>query len=353
MITLIYPYRNRSLSRIKKSLDSLVSQTNQDFEVQFIDYGSDLDMAKKVEKLVTAYTFTNYTFSYHIDTMWNKSRALNIIIKNLKTSYCFVADIDMIFHPEFVSTLQELKKQHTVTYFKVGFLSSEESEKTIPFEQYKIKFTSTNEATGLTLFPVDALKKVNGFDEFYHLWGAEDTDIHNRLKLCGLSIKFFDSKILMLHQYHKIYRQLKDDKITRYITIKSISRINQEYCKTQYAKKQAIANLDFSWGNKQSKEEYTELLTPNKSKIVSLRKESFKVWLKTINNQSGDEIILYQFKGSNSWLHNSISKLVGKYTLKQASDLLLQNHIEHLRNKKYLYRVSKDCKIIDYTLCQK
>lgn len=353
MITIIVPYRNRSLSRVKKSLDSLSMQTNQNFEVQFIDYGSNLEISNKAKELVSNYSFAMYTISHHQNTMWNKSRAINIVLKDLITDYCFVADIDMIFHPEFVNVLHQVKQQDKVVYFQVGFLSQEESKKNIPFEEYKIKFTSTDGATGLSLFPVNELKKVNGFDEFYHLWGAEDTDVHNRLKLQGLKIIFYDSQILMLHQYHKIYRHLKDNKVTKHITIKEISRINLKYCKDQYTNENIIANSEKPWGNIQSEQEYQKLLNPTESESISLNKNNFNKWMESLRNKSINTVVLYHLEGSNSWAGNIISKLYGKYTLKEASDLLLLNHIEHLRNKKYLYQVSKDCKKIDYTLCRK
>ena len=58
------------------------------------------------------------------------------------------------------------------------------------YNDYQIKFKTNLEATGITLFPTEILKRMNGFDEFYHGWGAEDTDAHNRLKNLGLEFEF-------------------------------------------------------------------------------------------------------------------------------------------------------------------
>ena len=57
MITIIYPYRNRELERIKHSLDSFARQNNLDFKVIFVDYGSKKDNAVNIKPEVEKYTF--------------------------------------------------------------------------------------------------------------------------------------------------------------------------------------------------------------------------------------------------------------------------------------------------------
>ena len=96
MISIIYAYRNRDLARVKASLDSLALQTNTNFEVRFVDYGSEQKYVGLIYELLQNYSFVNY--SYHPTQLqpWNKSKALNSIIRNLTTDYCFVADIDML-----------------------------------------------------------------------------------------------------------------------------------------------------------------------------------------------------------------------------------------------------------------
>ena len=130
MLTLIYPYRNREIERIRKSLNSLTNQTNKSFHVYFVDYGSDIETAKKTELLVQNFSFVKYQYYPTHFQPWNKSRALNSVIKKLNDGFCFVADVDMIFHPEFVERAISLQNNSTVTYFKVGFLSERETQST-------------------------------------------------------------------------------------------------------------------------------------------------------------------------------------------------------------------------------
>jgi glutamate formiminotransferase len=56
MITIVYAYRNREISRIKKSFDSLKIQSNQNFNVELVDYGSNVEHSKEVQKLVSNYS---------------------------------------------------------------------------------------------------------------------------------------------------------------------------------------------------------------------------------------------------------------------------------------------------------
>ena len=194
MLTLIYPYRNRNIERVKRSLDSLKCQTVSDFSVQFVDYGSELEISSAIETLLKNYAFVNYQYYPTQFQPWSKCIALNSVIKGLKEGFCFVADVDMIFHPEFIAKAISLQKENTSTYFKVGFLNAEETKLSKNYSDYKVDFESEEGATGLTMFPFAALQKLQGFDEFYHFWGAEDTDMHVRLRNDGQTVNFYDSE---------------------------------------------------------------------------------------------------------------------------------------------------------------
>ena len=97
-----------------------------------------------------------------------------------------VGDIDLIFHPNYIGTLKSMATENEVHYFQYGFLNELESLKKQEFSDYQVDFKGFEEVTGNTLFPTTALRKVNGFDEFYQGWGAEDTDAHIRMKNLGL-----------------------------------------------------------------------------------------------------------------------------------------------------------------------
>ena len=149
MLTIIYSYRNRDLNRLENSFNSLARQSLKDFEVILVDYGSESNFAKKAQELCLKYKFISYVYRFTQYQPWNKSKALNSVIKNLKTDQCFVADIDMIFRNDFIEIAYSLKDPENITYFEVGFLGPKEDLKNLNFADITNYRKSTHEATGL------------------------------------------------------------------------------------------------------------------------------------------------------------------------------------------------------------
>ncbi len=170
MITILYPYRNREIERIKNSLDSLSYQSNMEFKVIFVDYGSQFHISKNVKQLLSEYKFVEYVYSYNIYQPWSRSKAINIGLKFVETEYVFIADIDIIFHPNFINNLHTLKRQKINYYFQVGYLDKEDTLLKIDFQDYKVVSKSIKEGKGLSFFKLDSLLAINGFDEFFHFW---------------------------------------------------------------------------------------------------------------------------------------------------------------------------------------
>ena len=344
MLSIIYPYRDRNIENLKRSLDSLDNQTNQEFEVFFVDYGSRKEFQETVRKLVSNYDFINYTFYPTQDQPWNKSKALNSVIKKLITDFCFVADADMIFHPMFVERAKYLQKDNKGIYFKVSFLEEKDNENA-SFAHVKEYRESTYEATGLSMFPVKALKELRGFDEFYHFWGAEDTDMHVRLKNAGYNVEFYDEEILLLHQWHPSYRSKLTKKLTESLHVDGIIQLNHKHL--EYALKENITKVNpMGWG---------EVITQDQ--ICKLEKPTFKISL--LNNPYEVEDFLYgqlplisgevvQIKFEIDDYQKSFKYFAKKYLgkkipryigLKEINDLVLKHIISSYRNKPYSYKI--------------
>jgi glycosyltransferase involved in cell wall biosynthesis len=355
MITIIYPYRNRESERIERSLDSLVRQVNENFKVFFIDYGSKKEIAVKIKELVEKYTFCTYYYLFTELQPWNKSKALNFAIKSIETEYCFVADVDMIFHPDFVSILYDKLKLNTVVYFRVGFLSEEESSKNKSFEDYKIKFLSNHEATGLSLFPVEKLKEIQGFDEFFHFWGAEDTDVHNRLRNIGCDVNFYDEEILILHQWHFNYRKRETKKINVELQLTRIVELNHIHLFHNVKNNISKTNSN-SWGNSIKQNEFQELDNFPAVKLFN-KKTNIDYFLFHELPNSKDKIIALEFINETEFnmIKYNIKKFFGKkvpefYILKEVNDLILQHIISFYHTKPYIYVVNNDLKSIIFKI---
>jgi hypothetical protein len=357
MLTLIYPYRNRNIEHVKRSLDSLKNQTLLDFNVQFVDYGSAVEIASSLESLLKNYDFVNYQYYPTQFQPWNKSIALNSVIKELDEGFCFIADVDMIFHPEFVAKAISLQKQNTSTYFKVGFLNEEETKLTKNYPDYKTDFESTDGATGLTMFPVKALQKLRGFDEFYHFWGAEDTDMHVRLRNDGHDVNFYDSEILMLHQWHPSYRSKESSKISEELQLSGIVQLNH------YRLNQAKANVNtivnrINWGLPLNQTGF-ELLQNFKGEArqITNKKEAIDHFLFCELSEVKNEVthfIISEDDFQNS-LKYKAKKSLGKkvptyYTMKEINDMLLLHIISFYRNYHYNYQVFQEENSLQLTI---
>jgi hypothetical protein len=356
MITILYPYRNREIERIKISLDSLISQTNTKFKVLFVDYGSTLSHSHEVQELLQKYSFVNYQYSYHLYQPWSRAKAVNIGLKKVETTFVFVADIDMIFKEDFIEKLNDLKHPEKAIYFKVGFLSEEESRENKPFEDYKIKHFSGVGAQGLSIFPMQAIKKIRGFDEFLHFWGAEDADIHNRLLNAGYDVDFFESETLMLHRWHPTYRKLEEEKLSKNLQISNITTLNQEHLASNKRNNLIIVN-DENWGKLISKSDYDLLNSENKNRILTNKKEQIDHFLFVELPDFKNAILsvtLVEDPFQNS-LKYRLKKLMAKkvpnfYTLKEINDLFLLHIISFYRNNNYIYKVSDDLKSIEFKI---
>lgn len=356
MLSIIYPYRNRNLNHVQNSLDSLRDQSRKDFEVFFVDYGSDLELSKEVKDLCKKYSFINYKYYSVQDQPWNKSRALNSVIKDLNKGFCFVSDVDMIFDPNFVKKAIQLQEPDKSVYFQVGFLSPQDKAKDIKFQEFQKYRKSTDEATGLSMFPVEVLHNLRGFDEFYHFWGAEDTDIHERIKNAGCQLEFYTEEIMMLHQWHPSYRSKESAELTSDLQLGGIVALNHQHLKSVMCNKTTMVNPNH-WGEIMSDTQFEELqqaqvdleLTNEKCAIDDLLYGQ----LPLMNNR------VFKIRINQSSVPNSLryktKKLLNKkillyYSLKEVNDLLLLHLISFYRDRSYYYKVIDSGKIIEFAI---
>src|SRR5436190_17877142 len=100
MITILYTYKDKDVEKVKKSLDSLSSQTNNDFKVLFVDFGSNSVYSTELQDVLKKYPFVKHLYSHHLCQPWSRSKAINIGLRDIDTSYVFIADIDMLFHKD-------------------------------------------------------------------------------------------------------------------------------------------------------------------------------------------------------------------------------------------------------------
>lgn len=335
MITYIYPYRDRGITRVKRSLNSLSEQYDKDFKVIFVDYGSELKTANQMEQLLAEYPFVNYIYTYSQGKPWSRSNALNIGIKQAQTDFVLSADIDMIFHPTFNGLLKELSDIKKVTYFKVGYLSEKEN-----FDQNNLKpeSYSGSRAKGICLYPKSGLMAINGFDEFFNCWGSEDEDVIDRLQLYGLEKVFYIESILVFHQYHKPFKDLKHKLLSKDLSFDQVRFHNDK--KRKFNKNENIikVNKNRNWGEIVEKEHYDNFVNTSITRTLTSYKTEVDFFLffelkHLTTGYWGVEFVPYIPKKQITlksilykiWtFRNQDLNAKGEYSLKEVHDLILK-----------------------------
>jgi glycosyltransferase involved in cell wall biosynthesis len=341
MVTIALTNRNRDLRIIKNSLDSLADQTVKDFKVILVDYGSEESFVNLLIELVKKYSFIQLITCPVQGQLWNKCRAINIALKQTTTSYLVMGDIDMIYRKDFVEKVILLSNNNAITYFKVGFLSKEESGKNRCFNQHVVKHYSSSEATGITLYPNHLLKNINGYDEFYHGWGAEDTDVHIRLKNAGYNIDFYHEEIILYHQWHpKVYRSKESMNPFH----SKLERINHSYMQLTENYKRIKANLNTDWGKVPSVSECKKLFN-NPDYNIDIDSSHVKVsaLLAQLQNFETElvKICIKEVALKEKW-KQILKKCLGKksqifWSMEAINNRILEEIIVHYRNLPYRY----------------
>lgn len=346
MFTIAIPNRNRSLMTVQRTLDSLAPQCKEGVVAVVVDYGSEPAYQKDLIRLVEGFENIEVIICPTQGQLWQKTRAINIALKLCNTPFFMVADMDMIFHPQFVEKALVISSPATSTYFQVGVMTEEESKQRKAFNDYQIKFKTNEEATGITLFPTDVLKSINGFDEFYHGWGAEDTDVHVRLRNAGYTVRFYDEECLFLHQWHpKHYRSIKSTAPFHPV----LEQINHNYLKLTKTTTKIKANTQTAWGVLPNEVSYKALKQPVHRLMIDATQEAVESFLAQLTSNAFNTSLQVEFQShtKDNSLKVKIKKALGKRTprflkMSTVNELVLSTIITQLRNKPYSYSFNQE-----------
>lgn len=202
--TFLIAYKNRDIRRVQNCLNSIIEQTIQNFEVIFVDYGSEENVRAEIEPLMKNYSFCHYIYTEARGLLWNKPNALNIGLKYAQGEYIIIADIDLIFCEDYLDSISKRIDKSTFLTHRCYYLPEN-----YPLADLQIEPLSSHKENipvnfiGLLAVDREAALKVNGFDNFYQIWGAEDEDFIARLEESGLKRRIVDvTEIPIYHQWH-------------------------------------------------------------------------------------------------------------------------------------------------------
>lgn len=341
LVTIVIPNRNRDLDTVKRTINSIALQLVKEVSVVVVDYGSEIQYQKELKTYINTLDGITLITCPTQGQLWQKTRAINMVLKQCETPYFMVADMDMLFHPEFTTKIQKHVHPAKVTYFNVGILTEEESKLKKKFDAYQVKFYTNEGATGMTLFPTAILKEINGFDEFYHGWGSEDTDVHIRLRNHGISVHFSQEECLLLHQWHPKFYRSKESTAPYH---PALERVNSEYSTLSRKHKKVKANLGKEWGVFPNENTYVALKTPTQTVECVSTLDAVTALCFQLLEGVWDEVlhIVIQPHPKEKAIKTGVKKLLKKKTplfisLEEANVKLLEALIKNHRNTPYSY----------------
>ncbi len=355
--TIIYAFRDRDLDRVLLSLQSLKLQEEQNFNVIFVDYGSDLLTANNTKNLVESFQFATYYYIAHPGLLWNKSKALNFAIKKTSTEYIFVADVDIVFHPKASALFDNIASYNKAFLFRLCYISKEASKNinkdSISFTKIPIKHCG--DINGMILVNKTHLENIYGFDEFFHFYGAEDVDLFQRLKNAGVEI-INREEMYFKHIWHQIYNSYDDSKLSETPRLFNIKRINQQHF-LLHKKQEALTPINqYKWGHIIESKERFDLSNPMLFfKIDAIHEvivHFFEFELPNYKNQVVCITITKKGKESiKSFLKKKLKKQVKNYiTMKAVNDIILSRIIYTYLHFNYSYKVTSDFNSIEFII---
>lgn len=202
LFSIILSYRNRDVKRVKICLDALANQNNVFFEVIFIDYGSDNYFSNESANLIGEFNFAKYHFNATQGWFWNRAHALNTGVKLANGEIVLMCDIDLILEADFIEKISKLDFKNAFYIFECFYLPEN-----FDFENKNVLNDGIHyrqDYVGLCAAKKEDILAINGLDEYFMVWGAEDEDYYKRLENHGLKmIRLNATEYKVFHNWHK------------------------------------------------------------------------------------------------------------------------------------------------------
>jgi glycosyltransferase involved in cell wall biosynthesis len=325
--------------------------------VIFVDYGSKPDLVNELESLAVQFDFVRFFHLPVSQLLWNKSKALNYGVQKASGDHIFIADTDLVFHPDTTRLLQKLQSPLKFQLFKLGYLDKKESQKlsgNYDFED--LKPDRIGEVNGMLLTSRESLMNVYGLDEFFHFYGAEDEDLFARLENAGLKREHCKEQYF-LHQWHRSFSGSEDKLLTGNPRVKNIMRINQRHFQrnrdngiTRPLRQNGMGEIIHPELARKLLNPELIIETPNiLARVEHLLREELPVL--------EDQVIRMEFFEDtyySSYKHR-VKKLLGKQTqpyvsMKEVNDMVLKEILFNYRDHNYSFEIKEDLKTIVFCI---
>jgi glycosyltransferase involved in cell wall biosynthesis len=345
-ISVVFGFRNRELIRVKRCIDSLADQSFKDFEVIFVDYGSDEDYSMPVKDYLKAFDFISYYYNDTRGMPWNRAHVLNTGVRLAEGEFILFTDIDMVFVPSFMEVNVKQLIPTKQFYQPIYWLPEDfkQYDKLASGQLIDFNTSGTSGKGGLHFISKKALEEIGGYDEYFCFWGREDLDLFGRLELNGIQTNWFPpNKVPVYHQWHPLTSTLSNSQFP--------DKWWEDMSIYYYLNKNKIVRNPAGWG---------EILHPNTRKSLMPEHIDKEVLFEPKDSIFGEgsktEFIERLF---NAWdevspgknLRISIKKehqklqgnllkqrIVNWFNMKQSKRFKLLLIQEHVLNENYKYR---------------
>lgn len=204
LLSLIIPFRDREPERVQRCLASIAQQDFEDYEVILADYGSQTETSRAVKEVCDAFSKVRYVYNHTRGWLWNPSHARNTALRLAAGKFCLTIDVDLIYSARFLPELVKKLGENKLVHYKCYYLpeSFKDYDKLNTLTAFPFR-ASSHVGTGLFAAPMEAVRAISGFDEYYRMWGLEDMDFHRRLENFGLEVEWMDIETHpTFHQWH-------------------------------------------------------------------------------------------------------------------------------------------------------
>lgn len=202
-LSVLVAFRDREPARVERFLEGMANQTLRDFEVVFVDYGSRPDLAREIQRIISARPFARYAYNETRGMPWNRAHALNSAARLSSGQSLLCTDIDLIYSRTALEALAASAPPGCTAGGRFFLLPRSFGRWMELLDGKSTGFPQSHANTlgAIQLVPRDAFLAIGGFDEFYRIWGVEDFDFQRRLARAGCQHRLLELPPIY-HQWH-------------------------------------------------------------------------------------------------------------------------------------------------------
>jgi predicted glycosyltransferase involved in capsule biosynthesis len=203
----VITYRDRDVQAVQRCLSSLLNQqTSSEYEICFVDYGSQESFRQPLATFIAAHPRIKYRYAATRGWLWCRSHANNMGIDMASGRYIVMVDVDLMYPSFFLEKVKKYIDPQTQVLYHCYFAPQEfEGYENLDFgKKQPFRHTSnTLTETGLMAAPKQAFVEAGYYDEYFKVWGIEDAEMNQRIQAVGYKpVKMPLEEVYGVHQWH-------------------------------------------------------------------------------------------------------------------------------------------------------